>query len=151
MQEAKKHVNCQTLDNNRRSKMSDTDDISIDKLVQIHAKIKSKIEALDSQVAKLEEQRTEVRLAIKDMMKDQNLQTVKTTSGTVTLMTKTRFNTQDWDSFKNFIIEHQVPDLLEKRIAQGNMATFLEENPGLVPPGLNSITEFDIRVTPSIK
>lgn len=151
MQEAKKHVNCQTLDNNRRSKMSDTDDISIDKLVQIHAKIKSKIEALDSQVAKLEEQRTEVRLAIKDMMKGQNLQTVKTTSGTVTLMTKTRFNTQDWDSFKNFIIEHQVPDLLEKRIAQGNMATFLEDNPGLVPPGLNSITEFDIRVTPSRK
>jgi predicted transcriptional regulator len=131
--------------------MSDTDDISIDKLVQIHAKIKSKIEALDSQVAKLEEQRTEVRLAIKDMMKDQNLQTVKTTSFTVTLMTKTRCNTQDWDSFKNFIIEHQVPDLLEKRIAQGNMATFLEDNPGLVPPGLNSITEFDIRVTPSRK
>ena len=67
------------------------------------------------------------------------------------ILTKTRFNTQDWDSFKNFIIEHQVPDLLEKRIAQGNMATFLEENPGLVPPGLNSITEFDIRVTPSRK
>ena len=128
--------------------MSDTDDISIDKLVQIHAKIKSKIEALDSQVAKLEEQRTEVRLAIKDMMKDQNLQTVKTTSGTVTLMTKTRFNTQDWDSFKKFVLEHEVVDLLEKRIAQSNMAQFLEENPGLVPPGMNAITSFDIRVTP---
>ena len=135
--------------------MSTTDEsddgITLEHLVRIHSKIKAKIEVCDAQIAKLEEQRTEVRLAIKDMMKDQNLQTVKTTSGTVTLMTKTRFNTQDWDSFKNFIIEHQVPDLLEKRIAQGNMATFLEENPGLVPPGLNSITEFDIRVTPSRK
>ena len=127
------------------------DGINIDKLVQIHAKIKAKMEALDSQLAALEEQRTEVRLAIKDMMKEQNLQTVKTNSGTVSLMTKTRYNTQDWDSFKKFIIEHEVPDLLEKRIAQGNMATFLEENPGVVPPGLNSITEFDIRVTPSRK
>ena len=131
--------------------MSDTDDITIDKLVQIHAKIKAKMDALDSQLAALEEQRTEVRLAIKDMMKAENLETVRTTSGTVSLMKKTRYNTQDWDSFKNFIIEHQVPDLLEKRIAQANMATFLEENPGLLPPGLNSITEFDIRVTPSRK
>ena len=128
-----------------------SEEINIDKLVSIHAKIKAKIEALDSQVAELEEQRTEVRLAIKDMMKEQNLQNVKTNSGTVSLMTKTRYNTQDWDSFKKFIIEHEVPDLLEKRIAQGNMATFLEENPGVVPPGLNSITEFDIRVTPSRK
>ena len=131
--------------------MSDTDDITIDKLVQIHAKIKAKMDALDSQLAALEEQRMEVRLAIKDMMKAENLETVRTTSGTVSLMKKTRYNTQDWDSFKNFIIEHQVPDLLEKRIAQTNMATFLEENPGLLPPGLNSITEFDIRVTPSRK
>ena len=131
--------------------MSDTDDITIDKLVQIHAKIKAKMDALDSQLAGLEEQRMEVRLAIKDMMKAENLETVRTTSGTVSLMKKTRYNTQDWDSFKNFIIEHQVPDLLEKRIAQTNMATFLEENPGLLPPGLNSITEFDIRVTPSRK
>ena len=131
--------------------MSDTDDITIDKLVQIHAKIKAKMDAIDSQLAALEEQRMEVRLAIKDMMKAENLETVRTTSGTVSLMKKTRYNTQDWDSFKNFIIEHQVPDLLEKRIAQTNMATFLEENPGLLPPGLNSITEFEIRVTPSRK
>ena len=131
--------------------MSDENDINIDKLVQIHAKIKAKMDAIDSQLAKLEEQRMEVRLAIKDMMKAENLETVRTTSGTVSLMKKTRYNTQDWDSFKNFIIEHQVPDLLEKRIAQTNMATFLEENPGLLPPGLNSITEFEIRVTPSRK
>ena len=37
-------------------------------------------------------------------------------------------------------------DLLEKRIAQTNMATFLEENPGVYPPGLNSVTEYAISV-----
>lgn len=125
--------------------------VNLDRLVAIHGKIKSSIEALDSQIAELEEQRTEVRMAIKDRMKDQGLKTVNTTSGTVSLVTKTRFNTQDWDAFKNFVLEHEVLDLLEKRIAQTNMATFLEENPGVVPPGLNSVTEFDIRVTKSRK
>ena len=103
------------------------------------------------QIAALEEQRTEVRLAIKDLMKAQGLKTVNTTSGTVSLTTKTRYNTQDWDSFKAFVLEHQVVDLLEKRIAQTNMAQFLEENPGVVPPGLNSVTGFDIRVTKARK
>ena len=125
--------------------------IPLDKLVAIHAKIKAKQEKLDAELAELEEARTEVRLAIKDQMKALGIESVKTTFGTVSLTKTTRYNTQDWDSFKKFIIEHEVPDLLEKRIAQGNMATFLEENPGVVPPGLNSITEFDIRVTPSRK
>ena len=45
-----------------------------------------------------------------------------------------------------FIKEHDAIDLLEKRIAQTNMATFLEENPGVYPPGLNSVTEYAISV-----
>lgn len=125
--------------------------VTLNKLVEIHTKIKSKIESLDSQIALLEEQRTAVRMEIKDRMKEQGLKTVNTDSGTVSLMTKTRYNTQDWDAFKNFVLEHEVVDLLEKRISQTNMATFLEENPGVVPPGLNSVTEFEIRVTKSRK
>ncbi len=122
--------------------------IPLDKLVAIHAKIKAKQAKLDKELADLEEQREEIRLAIKDQMKALGLTSVKTSSGTVSLMKSTRYNTQDWDSFKAFVLEHQVVDLLEKRIAQSNMAQFLEENPGVVPPGLNSTTGFDIRVTP---
>jgi hypothetical protein len=122
--------------------------IPLDKLVAIHAKIKARQAKLDKEIADLEEQREAVRLAIKDQMKALGLTSVKTSSGTVSLMKSTRYNTQDWDSFKAFVLEHQVVDLLEKRIAQSNMAQFLEENPGVLPPGLNSVTGFDIRVTP---
>lgn len=125
--------------------------IPLDKLVAIHAKIKARQEKLDAELAELEEARTEVRLAIKDQMKALGLTSVQTSYGTVSLSKKTRYNTQDWDSFKAFVLEHQVIDLLEKRIAQANIAQFLEENPGVVPPGLNSITEFDIRVTKARK
>ena len=127
------------------------ENIPLDKLVKIHSKIKAQMEALDRQLAELEEQRTEIRLAIKDQMRALGLTSVQTSSGTVSLMKKTRYNTQDWDSFKTFLLEHQAVDLLEKRIAQTNMAQFLEENPGVVPPGLNSVTEFDIRVTKARK
>lgn len=125
--------------------------IPLDKLVAIHAKIKARQELLDKQLADLEEQREEIRMAIKDQMKALGLTSVKTSFGTVSLMKTTRYNTQDWDSFKAFVLEHQVVDLLEKRIAQSNMAQFLEENPGVVPPGLNSVTGFDIRVTKARK
>ena len=135
--------------------MTETEDevVPIDLLVKIHTKIKSRIDALtkeyDTAVEQLKAQQDEVRFAIKDKMKALGLKSVNTSYGTVSLSTKTRYNTQDWDSFKKFILEHQVVDLLEKRIAQSNMATFLEENPGVVPPGLNSHTEFEIRVTKS--
>lgn len=125
--------------------------IPLDRLVAVHAKIKAKMEVLDRQLAELEEQREEVRLAIKDQMKALGLTSVKTSAGTVSLTKTTRYNTADWDSFKAFVLEHQVVDLLEKRIAQSNMAQFLEENPGVVPPGLNAVTGFDIRVTKARK
>jgi hypothetical protein len=44
------------------------------------------------------------------------------------------------------VIDNHALELFEKRIAQSNMAQFLEENPGVVPPGLNSTSEFDISV-----
>jgi hypothetical protein len=70
----------------------------------------------------------------------------------VVLSEKTRFYTQDWESFKTFVVEQEAVDLLERRIHQGNMAKFLEENPALMPPGLNSDTEFDVSVRkPSTK
>ena len=135
--------------------MNETEDevVPIDLLVKIHSRIKGRIDALtkeyDTAVEQLKAQQDEVRFAIKDKMKALGLKSVNTSYGTVSLSTKTRYNTQDWDSFKKFILEHQIVDLLEKRIAQTNMATFLQENPGAVPPGLNSYTDFEIRVTKS--
>ena len=125
--------------------------IPLDKLALIYRKIRDKIAALtkeyDTQVELLKAQQDEIKFAMKDQMKALGVKSVRTDLGTVTLTTKTRYNTQDWDSFKDFVLEHRLVDLLEKRIAQTNMITFLEENPGLVPPGLNAFSDFEIRVT----
>jgi hypothetical protein len=125
--------------------------IPLDKLAMIYRKIRDKISELtkeyDTQVESLKAQQDQIKFAMKDQMKALGIKSVRTDMGTVTLTTKTRYATQDWDSFKEFILEHRMVDLLEKRIAQTNMAHFLEENPTIVPPGLNSTTEYDITVT----
>lgn len=131
--------------------MTEEADIPFDRMVKIYRKIKARIDLLtqeyDTEVEQLKGQQEQLKLAIKDQMKVLGLTSMRTEFGLVSMVIKTRYNTQDWDSFKTFIVEHEVVDLLEKRISQGNMATFLKENPGIVPPGLNSFTEFEIRIT----
>ena len=127
------------------------DMVPLDKLAKIYRKIKSEIDALtqeyDTKLEQLKAQQDELRFAMKDQMKALGVKSVNTAFGTVTMVQKTRYSTDDWDSFKKFVVENDVVDLLEKRIAQSNMARFLEENPGSVPPGLNSFSDFEIRVT----
>lgn len=122
------------------------DQVPVDKLVRIYMKMRTAIQELDAQVETIKEQQQSVKNEIKDRMRGTGVKSLRTDHGTVSLMEKTRFYTQDWDSFKKFMVEHDAIDLLEKRIAQSNMKLFLEENPGVVPPGLNSDTEFDISV-----
>jgi uncharacterized protein YeaO (DUF488 family) len=124
--------------------------VPMDKLAKVYRKMSARIQELtqayENEVEQIKAQQEQVKVALKDMMLALGTSSVRTDQGTVVLSTKTRYNTQDWDSFKTFVREHDALDLLEKRIAQGNMATFLEENPGLLPPGLNSNTEYAISV-----
>ena len=124
--------------------------VPMDKLAKVYRRMQSRIQELtaqyESEVEDIKRQQEVVKIALKDQMLKLGVSSVRTDQGTVVLSTKTRYNTQDWDSFKEFIKEHDALDLLEKRIAQTNMATFLSENPSLVPAGLNSLTEYAISV-----
>lgn len=130
--------------------------VPLDKLTRVYMKMRAKLQEIEAEyeakIDALKAQQKEVKNAIKDLMLAQGSKSVRTDFGTVVLTEKTRFYTQDWDSFKTFVVEQDAVDLLERRIHQGNMAKFLEENPSLLPPGLNSDTEFDVSVRkPSTK
>mgnify|MGYP003339595718 CR=1 FL=1 len=124
--------------------------VPMDKLARVYRKMAAEIQRLtqeyETQIEEIKRQQDVVKIALKDQMLALGMSSVRTDQGTVVLSTKTRYNTQDWDSFKEFVKEHDAIDLLEKRIAQTNMSTFLADNPGLVPPGLNSVTEYGISV-----
>ena len=124
--------------------------VPMDKLAKVYRRMQSRIQELttqyESEIEDIKRQQDVVKIALKDQMLKLGVSSVRTDQGTVVLSTKTRYNTQDWDSFKEFIKEHDALDLLEKRIAQTNMSTFLADNPNLVPAGLNSTTEYAISV-----
>lgn len=70
----------------------------------------------------------------------------KTANGTFTRTVKTRYWTSDWKSMYDFIKENNALELLEQRVAQGNMKTFLKENPDKLPAGMNVDSRYSITV-----
>ena len=130
--------------------MTIENNIPLDKLAKVYRKIRDEVQALtrdyESAVEELKAQQSEIQNAMKDQMLALGVTSVKTSEGTIILAEKTRYYTEDWDSFKTFVVEHDALDLFEKRIHQTNIVTFLDENPGVVPAGLNSMTEFAVSV-----
>jgi len=124
--------------------------LPLDKLAKIRRKIRTEMERrtkqFDTELAELQKQLDVVDGELRDRLKEMGSTSVKTEFGTVIMSMKTRYNTKDWDAFKSFMVKHDALDLMEKRISQLNMRKFLEENPALVPPGLNSDSEFVISV-----
>jgi predicted nuclease with TOPRIM domain len=135
----------------RSIKMPNEEDVvPLDKLARVYRKIYSKVQELtkeyESQIEELKAKQDEIKNAMKDQMLALGSSSVRTDEGTIILSQKTRYYTDDWDSFKTFVTEHDALDLFEKRIAQKNMSMFLEENPGVVPAGLNSMSEYAVTV-----
>lgn len=125
--------------------------VHIDKLARMFRRISDRIAVVkskhDKELEALEDQLTVVKDAINENLKEQNASSVKTPFGLVIKTTTTNYNTNDWDGFKQFLIKHDAVDLLQKRIAQTNMAEFRAKNPKLLPPGLYA----DSKVTISVR
>ena len=124
--------------------------IPLDKLARTYRKVKAKLQeitaAYETEAAALKAQVDVLSVAMKDQLLAAGLTSAKTTEGLIVLSKSTRYSTNDWDEFKKFVVENDALDLFEKRIAQGNMATFLKDNPTKVPPGLNSNSEYGVSV-----
>jgi hypothetical protein len=125
-------------------------EVPLEKLTRIYIKMRDKkaeLETeLENQVGKLENDMGTVKTAILNHMKSLGVESLRTDAGTVYRTVRTKYTTSDWESMGKFILEHGVPELLEKRIQQTNMRVFLEENPDLLPPGLNSNMEYSVTI-----
>lgn len=124
--------------------------VPLDKLAKTYRRIKAKMQELtaahEAELATFESKLEVVSTAMKDHLIAAGVKSVNTEEGTIILSKKTRYSTQDWDAFKAFCMENDALDLFEKRIAQTNMANFLEANPDKAVPGLNSNSEYAISV-----
>lgn len=124
--------------------------IPVEKLVKIYLKMRGKHDELLQQFKQEEEalkdQMTKIKGALLDHCKEHNVESVRTTEGLFFRTTKQSYWTNDWESMGKFVVEHQAPELFEKRQHQGNVKQFLEEHPELLPPGLNVESQYSVTV-----
>jgi hypothetical protein len=124
--------------------------MTTDKLVKTYIKIRDKRDELS---AAFKEKEAELKALLEalegellEICKTQGADSIRTEYGTATRKVSKRFWTADWSSFHAFVMENNAPDLMERRVAQGNMQQFLEEHPDKLPPGLNIDSRFAITV-----
>ena len=124
--------------------------VSVEKLVKTYAQIRDKRSELTAKYkeeeGKLREQQDKVKLALLSYCKEHEVDSVRTASGLFYRTVKQRYWTSDWESMHEFILAHNVPEFFEKRLNQTHVRQFIEENPDLLPAGLNVDSEYTISV-----
>lgn len=97
--------------------------------------------------AVIKDEMTTLEQALLAICNETNATSIKTDKGTVIRKLNERFFCTDWDNFRDYVLEHQALELLERRIHQGNFKEFIaeREKEGL-PPGVNVMREFGVTV-----
>jgi len=130
--------------------MDDTSNVPPDKLTKAYIKIRAGRAALSADFkekdGELARQQEILKRALLNYCDSHNVESVRTTEGLFFRSTKTKYWTGDWDSMYSFIKEHDMPEFLDRRLNQTNVKQFLEENPDVMPKGLNIDTEYVISV-----
>ena len=115
-----------------------SDKPTAERLAKVYIKIRDKRRELAKQDEELKEQLDIIANELLEICKEQGASTIRTEYGTVSRRVNKNYWTSDWDSFFKFVKEHDAFSLMHQRINNTNMSQFLEENPEMLPPGLNS-------------
>ena len=128
--------------------MEDTDRLG--KLTRAYINIRSRRNELSADFKKqdkeLQDKLDTIKSALLEFCKDNNIDSVRTDAGVFYRSQKRRYWTSDWESMYKFILDNELPEFFEKRLNQGVVKEFLEENPEVLPPGLNVQSEYTISV-----
>tara|TARA_R100000322_G_scaffold165835_1_gene131554 strand:+ start:790 stop:1182 length:393 start_codon:yes stop_codon:yes gene_type:complete len=125
-------------------------DITAEKLTKAYIKIRDERAKLSAEYKEkdsvLSRQLERVKQGLLDYCNDHSVESVRTAEGLFYRSVKQKFWTNDWEKMHAFIMEHNVPELLEKRLNQTNLKQFLEENPESQPDFLNVDSEYSMSV-----
>lgn len=113
------------------------------KLRDMRSKLSAEYKAQDGELLAKQEK---IKKALLDHCKEHNVESVKTSEGVFYRQVKRRYWTSDWESMYKFVMENNLPEFFDKRLNQSNVRQFLEENPEMVPPGLNVESEYTVSV-----
>jgi len=127
-----------------------SDEVKPDRLAKAYLRIRAERSLLSAEFkekdGELIRQIDRIKQAMLEHCEAHNAESVRTSEGLFFRSTKTKYWTSDWDAMHKFVIEHKVPQFFDKRLNQTNIREFLEENPNLVPDGLEVEKELTISV-----
>ena len=127
-----------------------SEQVALDTLAAVYLKMRDARDAVRREAeAKEKEIEDEMRIVEQQMLdacKAIGADSIRTPYGTIIRSIKSRYWTNDWDSMYQFIKEHDAYGLLEKRLHQTHMKEFLEENPDVLPAGLNVENQYTVVV-----
>lgn len=122
----------------------------IERLTRVYIKIRDEKARISKEFKEkesgLKDQLGKVKTALLDYCKAEGVESVRTSEGLIYRSVKTRYWTSDWEEMHKFIMHHNVPEFMEKRLNQTAVKEFLEENPDYVPKGINTDSEYIISV-----
>jgi len=110
-----------------------------DKRAELQAEFDAKDKVIEEQMQMVEEK-------LMSICKELGVDSLKTPHGTVFRSVKTRYETTDWENMYKFIKEHDIPQVLTRGINTTNMKQFLDENPTLMPVGMNINNRYTVTV-----
>lgn len=126
-------------------------DTKLDGLVKVYLTIRNERERIEAEWAvKDKELKAELDVLAQTFMthcNESNAKSIRTDYGTVMRKLNERYTVSDGTAFRKFVMDNEMPELLEARIAQANFKEFIAERKadGL-PPGVNVMREFTIVV-----
>lgn len=130
-------------------------ELTADKMARVYIKIrdarsdlKAKYEKEDTE---LKSQMDAIEAHLLEMCKTTGADSIRTAHGTITRTVSTNYWPTDWSAMHKFIMERNMPELLQKRVAQSVMKEYLQEHPDDIPPGLNIDQKYAISVRRSSK
>ena len=130
------------------TKTTDTGNDKVAKLTKIYLKIKA-ARAEGSAEFKaangvLEAQQDKIKAALLGYCKEEGIESVRTSEGLFYRSVKTRYWATDWDSIYTYVRDKDMPELFEKRLAQGVIKDLAES--GELPTGVNANSEYTLTV-----
>lgn len=125
-------------------------DININALVKTYRRIRDAVKEAEDEheqrIAGMKEDLEKVGAELLKFCNDKELDSVRTPVGTVSRRIQTRYWTTDWEEMHKFILDHEAPYLLEKRINNNALHQYLEDNPDVLPPGVQIDRKYIIQV-----
>jgi hypothetical protein len=124
--------------------------VTLENLTRVFIKIREARSVLSAaykeEDGELVAQQDQIKEYLLNHCKENGINSGNTAGGQFIRSVKTKYWTSDWDSMNTFIIENNLPDFYTKSLNQSNVKTFMEENPDIIPPGLNIDAEFVMTV-----